>query len=394
MMGFVSEWKRLRQEIRLAPDRAKELDEEISEALYRYRIHLTRLTIKPHKLDRQLWDTYDSILGDIRRVRPKSRERLLQPTANLESLHQEWLAIFQRQNEFLNLIDETIERSEFYNKMERAKDDHGREREQHEKLQLQLSGARRSLIQALHYALLREKSGEGIASGSIILDLGLSIDAWEEGISNILNLQSKDNVPLEDEIGALEHLRQRIIEAPHWAEEVKDLEEKFDVLLSLEDQLRNLSGSGNLSDIEVNEFVELLRVDAKHYWAEANWEALDEIISRVNSYIQRELGPLQSQLYVLRKRKGHTPFANGSREAKHTVHDHDLGAGTADEMEEPVRESPDRSDGLYDGSLKKAIAENQLGSATKKVYVDPDADESVQSVFGGRKRDHGPNGKT
>lgn len=373
MNGTWSTWNELRAEIRQSARKAKELDAEVTEALYRYRFHLTELQAKPHKLDEKIWKTYDSIVADIRQLEQRSEGRLLRKPSSLASLYQEWNSLFDRQQGLVHQINQTIERSDFYNKMETAKEDKSRRERLLARAQAVLSNARRSLIQGVHYVLLRERSGETITAGSIVLDLDRAIAVWEEQLREILHSQMERQLTDEEEIYLLASLRQQIVEAPGWAERVRTVERKLDELLVLEDQLRRISGTGELSDGDIGEVVNLLQSEVNEYWVDGRWEELEEVIGRIEAYVQRELPAVHSQLYVFRKRSGDSALTWGGLAA----------AGAA----ESVREgSADQGSSSLDGSILKTLAERLPEQMGRKVHIDPDADESVRLVYREQER--------
>lgn len=376
-MHLIKEWQRLRNDIRAAPSKAKQLDEEITEALYHYRIHLTELQTKPHLLDREIWETYDSILDDLRELKERSAGRLLHKPSTLADLMDQWQNLFARQQELLSLIEQTMERSDFYNKMETAKQRKHRERAQRAEAEAKASQARRSIIQAIHYLLLRERSGESVTADSMVLDLDQAIDEWEAELQQALMLRD-EAVATEERIRFLDQLRQRIVDAPAWAENLKQVEEDLDELLRLEEQLRRLTGHGQLNEADIDEMVDLLRLHAAESWVRADWDALDSIIDRIKGYVQRELGPLQSELYVYRKRTGR-PF--GQQPATATAKDNSPARNGTEQpngAQTPTGEEHDESDL---GSLAEAIRTRPSAAPYARTMVDPDADESIRRAF-------------
>ena len=378
-MSLITDWKRLRNEIRAAPSKAKQLDVEITEALYHYRIHLTELQNKPHLLDRQIWETYDSIIEDLEELKDDSEGRLLRRSSTLSGLMERWHKLFARQRELLELIEQTMERSDFYNKMETAKDRKSREQARQAEIEAKVSKARRGLIQAIHYVLLRERSGESVTAGSMVLDLDQAIDKWAEGLREALSWD--EEVTADEQIEYLEDLRNRIVDAPTWAENLKEAEQNLDELLRLEEQQRRMSGHKQLAEADIDEMVDLLRLDATESWVRADWDELESIIDRIQGYIQREYGPLQSQLYVQRKRRGKTlpqerslpnRRANGRRSRSNS----DDQSGT-----EADRTAAEESGETELGSLARAIHTRPKAAPYARTMIDPDADESIQRAF-------------
>jgi hypothetical protein len=381
MPSGVSNWQHLRSEIWEAPDRAKELDGEITEALYRYRFHLTELRAKPHKLDRRVWTTYDAILADIKELRARSDGRLLHKPSTLISLRDEWQAVFARQRALVRQIEQTIARSSFYNKMETAKESKSRERAQLAKARAKLFDARRGVIQAVHYVLLRERSGESITSDSIVLDLDEAIESWEEQLREILAYQMQGEISDAEEIYLLESLRQQIVEAPHWAEKLKKVESDFDELLVLEDQLRRIAGSGQLADGDIGEMVNLLQQDARSYWAEARWDELKQVLDQIIAYVQRELPPLHSQLYVLRKRTGNSPLTWAGSAAMNKPAQSERSGSNGSKRAHAGGQGEETHEDPTPDSILRELSARSASQMHQKVYIDPDADESIRLVY-------------
>lgn len=378
-MSVFSKWKRLRDEVRAAPSKAKQLDDEITEALYRYRIHLTKLQTKPHLLDKQIWETYDSIVEDLSHLKTLSDGRLLRRPSTLSELVEQWHTLFSRQQELLEFIETTMERSNFYNKMETAKQEKSREQAQRAQVEAKLSEARRGLIQAIHYLLLRERSGESVTAKSVVLDLDQAIEQWEEQLQEALSWDSEE-VSTEEQIRLLEELRKRIVDAPAWAENLRAAEESLDELLQLEEQLRRMTNRGQLADADIDEFVDLLRLDAAESWVRADWDELESIIDRIQGYVQREYSPLQSELYVWRKRRGKPLNTNGSSRSARPgpVGSRQDRAEEAEPTSESATVEPDDTE--LD-TLGKAIRTRPSPAPYARTMVDPDADESIRRAF-------------
>ncbi len=380
-MFLITEWKRKRDAIRGAPARAKKLDDEITEALYHYRIHLTELQIKPHLLDREIWESYDSILEVLGELKSRSEGRLLHRPSTLADLMVQWEKLFARQKQLLSTIDLTMERSEFYNKMETAKHRKHREQAQKAEAEAELSESRRSLIQAIHYVLLRERSGEPVTADSVVLDLDQAIDRWQEQLHEAISRVASEG-PIKDKMRTLDQLRQRILEAPAWADKLKSVEEDLDELLELEDQLRRMTNRGQLSDADIDEMVNLLRIDAAESWAQADWEALESVIERIQTYVQRQYGHLQSELYVLRKRNGPARVNGRNTPLSQLAHSDASGADQSEASQEPTQSQPDKSQFSL---LARAVRTRTTAAPYARTLVDPDADESVRRVFEARE---------
>lgn len=380
-MRLITEWKELRRKIQEAPARARALDQELTEALYHYRTHLTKLKTKPHVLDRKIWKTYDSIVEEMRHLNQRSKGRLLKRPSHLSGLARDWSELFDRQRGLLEMIDETIDRSNFYNKMETAKLEKGRRSRERDEQEASLSEARRGLIRAFHYLLLRQRSGESITSDSIVLDLNQAIDTWEDDVARLHGLQSRQDVSVGQMVEALEELRQRIVNAPLWAENVKLVEGNLDELLTLDNQLRGITGVGQLASADVHDAADLLRINANQYWVTGQWDQLDAVIEKVQGYIQREIAPLQSQLYVRRKRKGRWgPKADASGIDAGERRSRYPSGHRSDHIQEGQSETGG-AEGAAKGSLERVLDARPSASETGRVFIDPDADESVRRAF-------------
>lgn len=351
----LKEWTELRSAIRSMPDKAKELDKKLTQALYHYRINLTSLKVKPSRMDEDIWHEYDDLVSNIKDLIARSSGRLLSKPAKLQQLLNDWNRLLERQQDLLVLIEKAVEAADFYDKMEAAKDQKRRQRASLDKDMKALSKAKLDLIQAIHYIVLREKSGENITSNSVLLALDKAIDFWEESLSEIHDLEVSEETSVERLISTINWTRQQIIKAPDQAEKVLEIERELDELLELDDQIKRATQQSSLYQDELSRLLGDLRQNVSHYWAVADWVSLNEALAEAKEYIQRNINHVRSELYVIRKRAGVSPHPSSNRR---------------------TRQSPS----AMPIALAKALQRVEPKSAGQ-VYIDPDADSSVRYLY-------------
>lgn len=355
MAPTMQEWKDMRQTIRSMPERAKGLDQKLTEALYRYRFNLTTLKVKPSRMDEEIWQEYDSLVVEIPELIARSSGKLIQRPTKLQELIDDWRQLLGRQQELLQLVDRAIEAADFYDKMEAAKDEKRRQRAILDKDLKALSKAKRDLIQAVHYVVLREKGGESITSNSVLLNIDDAIDFWEESISAIHDLDSQAETDIDQLIFEINQAREHIVQASAQAEKVREIERELDELLELDAQIKRATEQSSLYDEELNRVLANLRLKAAHYWASADWAALAAQLEQAKDYTQRNLGHVRSELYVIRKRSGAKATLGSGRRAERPASSRPIALARALQQHDPQRDG--------------------------QVYVDPDADSSVRYLY-------------
>ncbi|MFP3854382.1 MAG: hypothetical protein ACLFWD_08840 [Anaerolineales bacterium] len=353
MTTIVRNWRQLRISIREMPDQAKRFDDELTKALYRYRFKLTELQAKPSRMDEEIWGEYESIVEEIRELLEATKGRLLQPSARLRELEEQWRSLLERQEALLALIERAMEAADFYNKMESAKADKRRRKASIDQMMKHLTKAKRSLIQAFHYVVLREKSGESVTDGSILLDLDQAIDYWEQDLLDIRAAENNGDADVEILLDHMEQLRQRVVEASEKAQAVREVERQMNELLALDGQVKRASEQSALFESELQRVIKNLRDKVPAYWAAAEWDLLEEALSFSRDYVDRNIGHVRSELYVIRKRAGGKTFRQRESAEKSSKH--------------PV-------------SLVQALKTYSERTA-EDTYVDPDADSSVRYLY-------------
>lgn len=353
MRTIIRRWRQLRNSIREMPTQAKRLDDELTNALYRYRFKLTDLQAKPSRMDEEIWEEYDSILLEMRKLLEASKGKLLRTSARLDKLEENWNSLLGRQEALLELIERALEAADFYNKMESAKADKRRREASIDQKMKHLTKAKLSLIQAFHYVVLREKSGESVTGGSILLDLDQAINYWEQDLLDISAAENNGGASVETLVEHMDQLRRRVVEAAEKAQEVREVERQMNELLALDGQVKRASDQSALYESELQRVITNLRHKVPAFWAAAEWDRLEEALSSSREYAERNIGHVRSELYVIRKRAGGKTFRKSDDSDNSSNH--------------PV-------------SLIQALKTYSEKDASD-TYVDPDADSSVRHLY-------------
>ena len=354
MLKPIRKWQQQRLSIRALPEIAKALDIQLTEALDRYRFLLTTLKVKPNRLDEEIWQKYDDLIAEIPELISRSQGRLWRRPSRLTELEADWQNLLNGQKDLLTLINRAIEAAEFYDKMESAKDDKRRQKAALKSDLKKLTKAKLSLIQAVHHIVLREKSVESLSGGSVLLNIDMAIDFWEEAIREISALEAQPDTDIQELVKHIYFVRDLIVEAPSKADKVKQVEREMNELLELDEQIQRATQKSILYHEELNRNLTKLRRGVAEHWARANWQSLESTLQEAREYAQRNINHLQSELYVIRKRSGfRQPETDGASQ---------LPAGNR-----PI-------------ALSRALAKYTEANANT-IYIDPDADSSIRYLY-------------
>ncbi len=392
-MGVVGNWKQLREEIRSFPDRMTEKDQQLTEALYRYRFQLTQLSFKPQRIDHEVWSAYDGITRKAGELAQRSTGRLMLPPGKLKEIHQDWQELLAAIDELLDFLNEASEGAAFYDKMETAKD-RKREREAVRAVEDErVREAKRSLIRSIHYVVLRERGEDPVTLGSVLLDMDDAVNVWIERLQQVISMEAEIDIEVDELITHIEGLRKQIIETSFYAEKVKRVEDHLDETLSLEEELQAF-GKTVIAEIELYEILALLQEDVPACWAQGQWESLSQHLDTVERFARRSESMVRSELYVSRKRGlavGKRPSPASAPKAPEAESDQEREISTnegmtpqpsavsRDELEAKLREIAALGEGAPDPDGDRGS--NKGETRLEKSVLDPDVDASVRIAF-------------
>jgi hypothetical protein len=285
-MSLLSSLKDLRQQVETKLDRILLREEEINDLLVKYRLFITQVSFKATHLDRSVWTNFDQAVSRAKDIREEYTALVIRTPGQLRKIIAKADDLLKAQGDLIELINHSMEGTRFYDEMERAKLDKRRQEAIEEERSRMLLTAKRSLIQALHYVLLLERSSERIVQDPGLLDIRPILDQWEEELRALLRLNSDPSVDAETLVRRMESLTAMIIGVPDTARRVRRTGEEFAKFLSINREFAT-EGIDVTSDDEVAQFRTYFRRSIPEFWRAGDIDSIRGLLDQIQAYLQR-----------------------------------------------------------------------------------------------------------
>lgn len=337
-MSLLSSLKDLRQQVERKLDRILLREKEINDLLVKYRLFITQVSFKATHLDRSVWTNFDDSVARAKEIREEYAGLVIRTPGQLRKIIAEADELLKAQRDLIELINHSMEGTKFYNEMERAKLDKRRQEAAEEERAQMLFTAKRSLIQALHYVLLLERSGERIVQDPELLDLGPILDHWEREIKSLLRLHSDPEVESKILVRRMESLTAMITGVPDVARRIRRTRDEFEKFLSINREFAT-EGIDMTADEEVSQFRTYFQQSIPELWRARDLDSIRGLLDRIQAYLQR------FSEYVISEEDLESPGGSPPSSPPPDENLYDLSASDS-----PPSAS-DRTDGKYGSSL-------------------------------------------
>ncbi len=285
-MSLLSNLKDLRQQVEAKLDRILLREKEINDLLVKYRLYITQVSFKATNLDRSVWTSFDDTVYRSQDIREEYASLVIRTPGQLRKIVSEADDLLQAQADLIDLINYSMEGTKFYNEMERAKLDKRRQEAIEEERSQMLLTAKRSLIQALHYVLLLERSGERIVQESDSLDIKPILDQWEGEIRALLQLNSDPRVEPETLVRRMESLTGAITGVPDVARKIRRTRDEFEKFLSINREFAT-EGIDVTSEAELAQFRSYFQESIPALWEAGDLDSIRTLLDQIQAYLQR-----------------------------------------------------------------------------------------------------------
>jgi hypothetical protein len=285
-MSLLSNLKDLRQQVEAKLDRIQWREKEINDLLVKYRLFITQVSFKASNLDRSVWTNFDDSVHRAQDIREEYASLVIRTPGQLRKIISQADDLLQAQTELIDLINYSMEGTKFYNEMERAKLDKRRQEAIEEERAQMLVTAKRSLIQALHYVLLLERSGERIVQEPDLLNIQPILDQWQGEIKALLRLNSDPRVEPETLVRRMESLTGAITGVPDVARKIRRTRDEFEKFLSINQEFAT-EGIDVTSEAELAQFRTYFQESIPALWEAGDLDSIRALLDQIQSYLQR-----------------------------------------------------------------------------------------------------------
>jgi putative nucleotidyltransferase with HDIG domain len=303
----MQEWNSLRQDIKGYPGSVKQNLEKIQDSLSAYRIKITELRYKATQVDTEIWDLYNEIIDETPILVKKTRSLplFLRPRSHLKNLWNRWNVLIARQEHLLDSLSKAPEALDFYNKMQIMKEYREQERlEEEENLQRITDAKRSAEISLKKYIEELNKIGDQVTRESRVLRLDDAESSIVNNLSHYQQIEKIDDYKTEEVLKDIYNLNKFMQEAPSKARWIIEIEEKYNRLLAVHNALGSY-GKGIIPEEEIARTTIMLFEKVPEYWSKNDNEALDRVLSSMESFISFYEGIGQKELDIAeRKRPG------------------------------------------------------------------------------------------
>ncbi len=306
--GSIEEWKWLRREIRAFPSRTQQRMKEIEKHFMVYRLTFANLTYKAPRIEEEIQEVYDRIVGQIPLLeeRTKKRSLIFRNLQTLRNLHQEWLKISEQQDHLIALLQKAPKGMDFYNRMQIIREQRRQEELRQKENQERIEAAYESLKKALSYVEHQCKDDEPIVYGNEVLTLEDAQKVWNEHITEILTMKDLKNASVEAVLARIRSLEETIREYPTLSKQIQRVGERFSRLIALHDLLSSY-GKRIIPQAEISRSSTIMFEQIPALWSTGQYQNLKILLERVENFLNFYENTVELEVAIgERRRSGFT----------------------------------------------------------------------------------------
>ncbi|MEW6503091.1 MAG: HD-GYP domain-containing protein [Chloroflexota bacterium] len=304
----IEEWKWLRREIRAFPSRTQQRMKEIEKHFMVYRLTFANLTYKAPRIEEEIQEVYDRIVGQIPLLeeRTKKRSLIFRNLQTLRNLHQEWLKISEQQDHLIALLQKAPKGMDFYNRMQIIREQRRQEELRQKENQERIEAAYESLKKALSYVEHQCKDDEPIVYGNEVLTLEDAQKVWNEHITEILTMKDLKNASVEAVLARIRSLEETIREYPTLSKQIQRVGERFSRLIALHDLLSSY-GKRIIPQAEISRSSTIMFEQIPALWSTGQYQNLKILLERVENFLNFYENTVELEVAIgERRRSGFT----------------------------------------------------------------------------------------
>jgi putative nucleotidyltransferase with HDIG domain len=300
----IREWLDLQRNIRLNNAEATKHELGIRENLNVYRMTLSGVSFKSHKLDNDIWSAHERINELLLALRLRTRKKalLLRSRGTLRELDQDWTRLVGEQVSLLDVLEKSPKTIEFFNRIHLAQIQKREQEVRESEVAHRSAQAKESIEKALAHIGEADMRLDGPMLGTGILKLDEAKNFWASRLQEITNLESSSSMDPDEIIHIYSGLQATIQDAPRMAEQVREVEMMFVRMMSMHEELSSY-GKNIIPAEEMAKMLMTVQDIIPKLWASGSWDKLRRSLDEVSNFVKFYDLPVRSELSLAERRK-------------------------------------------------------------------------------------------
>ncbi len=301
------EWRKLRSRISEFPERVQDKLDELEVSLNDYRLVIASLDFKAADTDRRVWELFEHIQGENRRLEKQTSSRPLffRSVKDLNALLDAWEKLQVDQEALKDMIARAPAELLDYNNRQVERENLRLEEQRKADYQTRVASAKRSLDLAIGYIDQLNREGR-VTFGSQILQIEDAQQYWNERLDGIMEEQRKGDIGPDEVVLNIYNLESLVREAPSLSMRVREVEERFTRIITKHDMLVSY-GKTVISQKEIARMMIKLHEQVPQLWVTGQRTELEHALEVLESFVSTYEATIETELtYVERRRPGLT----------------------------------------------------------------------------------------
>ena len=303
----LSEWRRLRAANAAFPEIIEAKLAEVESSFNDYRLVISSLDYKAPDTDRRVWDLFDHIQSENKRLisRTEYRPLFLRGNKDLRNLSDAWEKLLNDQDVLLDVLQKAPAELRDYNTRQLERDTVHMEELRKSDTQTRVTSAKRSLDLAMGYIEQLNREGR-VTFGSQVLQLDDAQQYWTERLDKIFLEESNGDISPDEMVLSIYNLESLVRESPSLSMRIREVEERFTKLVTKHDMLVSY-GKTVISQKEVARMTIKLHEQIPQLWATGQRQELEHAVEVIESFVSTYEGTIETEVtYLERRRPGLT----------------------------------------------------------------------------------------
>jgi HD-GYP domain-containing protein (c-di-GMP phosphodiesterase class II) len=299
----IDEWLDLQREIKTYPQKLERYQQLIEEKLNDYRLAITGINYKALNIDIKVWDQFQLIISSTEGFCTKITQSSLwlRTLPQLREIKGDFENIRDEQQGLVNYLPKAIESLQFFDKMERIRNEK-RDREQRREGDIRkIEQARQSLVSSLNN-VRRLYDEEPVKYASNLVSLEESQRSWEEQIDEIIREEQSDEMNVDEILDKINAIQEIVIDSPNLVLRIREVETRLNRIT----QIHNLLIENGKSIVPQKDMV---RISGKLYdqvpklWATGQKDDLEKALVTLEDFLSSFENSVETELAYLERRK-------------------------------------------------------------------------------------------
>ena len=302
-----SEWRRLRAANVAFPEKIEAKMVEVESSFNDYRLVISSLNYKAPDTDRRVWDLFDHIQSENRRLISQTEYRplFLRGNKDLRNLSDAWEKLLNDQDVLLDVLQKAPAELLDYNERQLERENIRMEEVRKSDYQTRVASAKRSLNLAMGYIEQLNREGQ-VTFGSQVLQLDDAQQYWNERLDKIIQEESNGDISPDEMVLSIYNLKSLVRESPSLSMRIREVEERFTKLVTKHDMLVSY-GKTVISQKEVARMTIKLHEQIPQLWATGQRQELEHAVEVIESFASTYEGTIETEVtYLERRRPGLT----------------------------------------------------------------------------------------